>query len=132
MTALQKPLGLPIVNSEIGPRLRDRRLRMGISVRQLADEADVDRGRLAKLEAGDANARMTTIGKVEAALGRLEQEMGMDDPVPPVDLAQIEIVVDGKGVRVTVKGPVVDRKAMEESAVDIWRSTQESSPRAAD
>lgn len=112
-----------------GRRLRDRRIRMGISVRQLADEAGMDRGILAKVEAGDASVRDTTFGKVETALARLEHEMGMDVPEEPGSIEQMEFTVEGDfGVKVTVKGPISDRQALESSVTNIIRSIRESPP----
>lgn len=126
MSALAQPLQLLPVDDETGRRLRDRRVRMGISVRQLADEADVDRGRLAKIEAGNAlNARETTISKVDKALTRLEHEMGMDDPDTDPEDGVVEFRVTGNfGVDVVVKGPVRDLAALEESVGRILSRMQ--------
>lgn len=125
MSALAQPLQLLPVDDETGRRLRDRRVRMGISVRQLAEEADVDRGRLAKIEAGDSNARETTISKVDAALSRLEHEMGMNDWDAEPDDGIVEFRVTGNfGVDVVVKGPVRDLPALEESVGRILSRMQ--------
>lgn len=117
-------LALSDMDDDIGQRLRDRRLRMGISVRHLAEEAEVDRGRLAKLEAGSPTVRDTTIGKVEAALTRLEHEMGMDPEAGNGD-AMVEFRVSGNlGVDVVVKGPVKDLQALEASVARIVAQMQ--------
>lgn len=116
------------VDDETGRRLRDRRVRMGLSVRQLAEQAGVDRGRLAKLEAGDPNVRETTIGKIDGALARLEQEFGMNDPdpQPAADDGVVEFRVTGNfGVDVVVKGPVRDLPALEESVNRILSRMQQ-------
>lgn len=125
MTTMEKRLGSALVD-EIGRRLRDRRVRMGISVRQLADEADVDRGRLAKLEAGEPNVRPTTVGKIDAALTRLEHEMGMDESND--ESGMVEFRVRGSfGVDVVVKGPVRDLAALEEAVNRIMSRMQSES-----
>lgn len=126
MSTMSKPLGLSsVVTDETGRRLRDRRIRMGISVRQLADAAGVDRGRLAKLEAGDGHVRETTVGKVDAALTRLEHEMGMEDSDADPEAGIVEFRVTGNfGVDVVVKGPVRDLAALEDSVGRILSRMQ--------
>lgn len=95
---------------------------MGLSVRQLAKEADVDRNRLAALESGDPHVRETTVSKVDAALTRLEQEMGMDDA--PRD-GVVEFRVSGSfGVDIVVRGPVRDLDALEASVNRILSRMQ--------
>lgn len=120
MSTIDKALRLPSVDDEdIGRRLRDRRIRMGISVRQLAEEAGVDRGRLAKLEAGEANVRDTTVGKVSATIARLEQEMGMND-LDADEGGMVEFRVSGSfGVDIVVKGPVQNLDALEGSVARL-------------
>jgi transcriptional regulator with XRE-family HTH domain len=110
-------LGSPLVADGIGRRLRDRRIRMGLSVRQLAEAAAVDRASLARLEADDGGVRETTIGKVDKALARLEAEMGMDAPVGDVE-KPIEFRVSmPNGADVVVSGSVRDLATLEQ-AVD--------------
>lgn len=107
-----------VADDERGRLLRERRARMGISVSGLAEEAGVDRGVLKKLEAGE-NVRDTTIGKVTATLDRLEQEMGMDEVMPAIE--QIEIVFEGRGVKLTMKAPIGDPDAAEAMAARLMR-----------
>lgn len=102
----------PVNDAETGRRIRERRTRLGMTVKALAERAGVDRGRLAKLEAGDLHVRSTTIGAVEGALDRLEHEMGMD--IPSDDSGVVEFRVSGNfGVDVVVKGPVSNLEALE-------------------
>jgi transcriptional regulator with XRE-family HTH domain len=98
--------------------------------KDLAERAGIDRGRLAKLEAGDPAVRQTTIGAVESALDRIERETGIHDaPTNGRQIEQIEFVVEGDfGVKVTVKGPITDRAALESSVANIIRSIREGSP----
>jgi hypothetical protein len=58
--------------------------------------------------------------------------MGMDQSGPALTLEQIEFVVEGDfGVKVTVKGPITDRAALEASVANIIRSIREGSDRSA-
>lgn len=63
-----------------GERIEARRLAIGMSVRQLAKRASVDRDTAAKAEANEQGVRTTTYAKLEAALDVLEEELGMDTP----------------------------------------------------
>lgn len=116
MTEAAQPLGLRLVddNAETGRRIRERRTALRMTVKDLATRAGVDRGRLAKLEAGDPAVRATTIGAVEAALTEVEQLTGA---LPLADDAGVvEFRVSGNfGVDVVVKGPVRDLPALEDS-----------------
>lgn len=123
MHAGEKRLGLPSVDGETGRQLRDRRVRLGMSVRQLAEEASVDRARLAALEAGDQNVRATTVGKVDATLSRLEAEMGVDEE--PALVEELTFIVEGKDVTVTVRGPVTDREALKRDVADLIRTMRQ-------
>lgn len=110
-------LELGRVTDETGSQLRDRRLRLGMSVRQLAEEADVDRGRLAALEAGEP-VRETTTAKVRAALDRLDEEIGMD--TGDENGREVEFRVRGNfGVDVVVRGPIEDIAALEASVARL-------------
>lgn len=122
------PLKLPNVTDETGRQVRDRRLRMGMSVRQLAEEAGVDRGRLAALESGE-EVRDTTLAKVLSTLSRLEQEMGMDDLSAEEREGVVEFRVAGNfGVDVVVRGPVRDLEALEASVNRILSRMQSERP----
>jgi transcriptional regulator with XRE-family HTH domain len=115
-------------NAETGRRIKERRSRLGMTVKDLAERAGVDRGRLAKLEEGDESVRQTTIGAVEAALDRIGTQTEMRDAsVNGQPIQQLEFVVeDGSGVKVTVKGPITDRAALESSVANIIRSIREA------
>lgn len=117
MTVLLAALDSMLVSESMGEQLKQRRARLGISVRELAARAGVDRGRLAALEKGEGQPRATTIALVETALDQLEAEMGYDETDRlPDDEAMVEFRVTGNfGVDVVVRGPVRDMTALEDS-----------------
>ena len=119
MSAAVAYLDSAAVDTGVGERIRQRRTRMGISVRDLAKKAGVDRGQLAKLESGEARSRATTVALIETALDQLEQELGMDAPdVRAEDMVEFR-VAGNFGVDVVVRGPVRDMAALEESVARL-------------
>lgn len=113
------------VNTGRGEQIRARRVKMGMSVKELAMRAGIDRGRLAALEAGEPRVRDTTYGAVERALDLLEQEMGIDAPAatsePSTD-DYVEFRLSGNfGVDVVVRGPVGDMDALEQQVERLLR-----------
>lgn len=110
-----------LVESDLGQNIEERRIKLGMSRKGLAEAAGVDRGRLAAAEAGNPAVRPTTLRAITSTLDRLEQEMGMDDPEDDL----VEFRVSGNfGVDVVVKGPVRDMQALEESVARIVRRMQ--------
>lgn len=122
MSAMALPVTFDPVGAGRADRIRERRVRLGISVKALALRAGVDRGTLAALEAGDERVRDSTYGTVERALDSLEQEMGVD-PSGVGDLVEFRVSGDF-GVDVVVKGPVRDMAAMEESVARLLARIQ--------
>lgn len=118
MSVMALPTSVALVNTEAGAMIRARRIALGMSKSALAQRADVDRGSLAALEAGE-RVRDTTVSAVEATLSDLEYETGMDLPsqVAPIGATTddlVEFVVEGNfGVRAVVKGPVRDMDALQ-------------------
>lgn len=107
--------------TDTGSLIRQRREALGMSKSRLADEARVDRGRLAALEDGDPSVTPRTIGAIEAALSRLETELGMDLP-SQVGEGMVEFRVSGNfGVDVVVRGPVRDLDLLEKQVVNLIR-----------
>jgi transcriptional regulator with XRE-family HTH domain len=127
MSQVLAPNRLLRVNAERGKEIKRRRVALGMNVKALAERAGIDRGRLSKLEAGDPSVRETTIGAVEAALTRLEVEMGYDTPAAvSVTDDLIEFRVSGNfGVDVVVKGPVRDMDALERSVERLIRRMEQ-------
>lgn len=104
-------------------RVRARRERVGMSIGDLAEAAEVSRDTLSDLELGKKGYRNTTLGKVVATLERIERETGLDElpedarRIGDPDSDLIEIRVEGNfGVRVVVKGPVRNLDALQETA----------------
>lgn len=113
------------VTDGAGQRIKDRRERLGVPVKALAERAGVDRGRLAEIERGVAsNVRPATIGAIERALDALEAERGLDADLPPGahrigDPADdlIEFIIEGTdGIKAVVKGPIRDMDEMQAAA----------------
>ena len=106
-----------------GAGIMARRIRLGMSVKALAEQSHVDRGRLTALEKGDPTVRQSTIGAVTATLDRLEQEMGLEPATGSGDT--VEFHVGGNfGVDVVVKGPVRDLAALEASVARLIAQMQ--------
>lgn len=110
------PLGatLSVVEDDTGGRIRERRARLGLSVKELAERAGVDRDTLSNLEAG-GNARLQTVRSIERALSEMETEPSVQ-PVGDPDDGLVEFVVEGHfGVRAVVKGPIRDIDKLQEA-----------------
>lgn len=118
---------LPAVTDERGEAIRRRRMALGIrSTRELAIRSGVSRSATSAAEHGEGSAG--TYQRLESWLADQERAQGVGQPVA-AEFEQIEFVVEGDfGVRVTVKGPINDRGALEESVAKIIRSIRESSP----
>ena len=117
----------PSVDSqwERGQAIQRRRLAAGIkSLREFADATGVSRNAITAAE--DGHGSKATYERLEAWLDRFDEETGADEP----SFEQIEFTVEGDfGVKVTVKGPIKDRAALEDSVANIIRSIREGSPR---
>jgi transcriptional regulator with XRE-family HTH domain len=100
----------PVNTTGRGSQIRARRVKLGISVKELALRAGVDRGTLASLEADDGRVRETTISAIERALDVLEQEMGIDAPAAEDERAHGLVRFEVTGVygadALVVEGPV--------------------------
>lgn len=117
-----------------GERVRERRERLGMDKKQLAEESGVNRNTIAAIEKGESFNR-TTLAKIERTLDTLELESGID--APPAQIAAneqdlVEFRIEGVlGVQaVVVKGPVKDVREFEGSIARILRQAQGMSPDA--
>jgi transcriptional regulator with XRE-family HTH domain len=93
-----------VVAKDAGEQIRTRRERLGMSVRALATESGVDRSRIAAAESGHS-VRPATLGAIEAALDRLEDEMS--GPYDSKDRSTSTVTLPS-GERVTFEGPSSD------------------------
>jgi transcriptional regulator with XRE-family HTH domain len=74
----------PIVRA-IGPKVREARQQLGLSLQQLAARGDVSAAAIHKVERGDMVPTITTLLKLAAALGRpIAHFVGDADQVAPV------------------------------------------------
>lgn len=97
---------------ERGRRVRERRTALGLSAQYLAQRAEVDRGRIPKIEKGDPHVRGSTWLAVEKALDDLERYAGK-----PADSEADE----GQGpVKVTIQGSL-GLTTIEGTADDVAR-----------
>ena len=103
-----------------GEAVQERRTRLGLSVSELARRAHVDRGRLTALEAGET-VRDSTLGAVEHALDKLEQELGMNDPDTPSGVVRFVVRGVYGAEALVVEGPVENIAALEASVDRIMR-----------
>lgn len=83
-----------------GERIAARRTALGMSVRQLALRAKVDRETATKAESNAPGVRATTFARLEATLDALEEETGIDTP----DLVTSTIELPD-GTRIMFAGP---------------------------
>jgi hypothetical protein len=107
---------------ERGRAINRRRLTLGIkSLREFVEASGVSRKAITAAE--DGHGSKATYERLEAWLDRMEEEMGMDvpsePPTPVID--QMEVVIEGRDVTVTVKAPITDPDALEEMAARIMR-----------
>jgi len=72
----------PLDFGRIGRRLRERRLRLGLSAREVAEQAGVTRQTLVRLEAGHP-CKMQTLGRIRGVLRIFFDDLVRDDP--PLD-----------------------------------------------
>ena len=127
MGALAAPVSIaPVVDADRGAQIRSRRERLGIGIKPFAERAGVDRGWLARVEAGEAkNVRASSYAAVERALDELEDEMGMGDQ-PREGSQMVTFRLSGNfGVDVVVRGPVSDMAEMERSVARLLREMRE-------
>lgn len=114
--------------SDEGQRIRERRERLGLDKKGLAEQAGVNRNTLAAIEGGESFNR-TSLAKIERALEELEQEAGINAPPATAssgDQDLVEFRVEGVlGVQaVVVRGPVKDVRAFEGSIARILKQVQ--------
>lgn len=124
--------------SDEGQRVRERRERLGVDKKELAEAAGVNRNTLAAIEAGESFNR-SSLAKIERALEALELEAGIKAPPRGAAAAAhgsgelIEFDIAGDfGVHLVVRGPVGDAEVLKRQVVDIIREIRKSDPNHTD
>lgn len=107
----------PLVMSD-GAEVKRRRKRIGMTVEDLAAEADVSRDTLSDYEKGVRKPHPSTVRKVREALERIEHETGLDAPGRSGDIIEFEVSGD-YGVRVVVRGPIRDADELQRSVAAL-------------
>ena len=59
----------PSLEESIGKAIRELRLRDGLTIAQVADQAAISKGMLSKIETGSTSAGMETLARIARALG---------------------------------------------------------------
>lgn len=101
--------------------IRDRRIRLGLSVSALARRAHVDRDTLTRAEEDEGGTRPTTVSAIERALSELEQEMGMTDPESTGNVVRFVVRGIYGAEALVVEGPVENIAELERSVDRIMR-----------
>lgn len=115
--------------SNEGERLRQRRERLGIDKKALAEAAGVNRNTLAAIENGESFNR-SSLAKLERVLDELEHEAGLDaPPAAPTEADLIEFdISDEFGLHLVVKGPIANADILKRQVIDIIREIRAESP----
>lgn len=88
---------------------------------KLAKLANVDRGRLAALEAGEGVSDRT-IGKVGAVLDQLESQLAVGPADSPTCDGSVEFIIEhASGVRATIKGSIRHLDELQSAAAQMAR-----------
>lgn len=82
--------------------IRDRRVRLGLSQRALADLSGVSRASLVRAEIDESDVRVETVQRLARALDRIEDRHDRP-PARPGDVT-VEVLLPG-GERVSFTGP---------------------------
>lgn len=75
--------------SEVGNRIRDLRLRLGVSQQALASSAGLTQNGIFRLEAGETNPQLSTLQRIASALGCSVRELVVGIPADDPALAQL-------------------------------------------
>lgn len=105
-----------------GHEIRARRLRLGMTIDDLANEAGVSPDTLGDFESGNRRPRELTVTKVTGALERIETEAGVDAPplAPEPGIVSFDVQAEG-GFHVVVKGPVANADELRKQVTEIIR-----------
>lgn len=96
---------------EVGRELDGLRVRLGMSVREMAEKVSVDRTTLKRFLEGDPKMRAAKWRSIEKHIRALDKEMGPDPETAPAQIATVELR-DGEAV---VKGPIANLAELQEA-----------------
>lgn len=138
VTAMAAAQSRPVRAVAGGSDVRARRERIGLKIYELADEAGVHKDTLADWERGRRNPNPDTVQAVLAALDRIEEEMGIDEPVPPPatkaapGMVRFEVTGVYGADALVVEGPVESIAELEAAIDRIMRGSQRRNDGAED
>jgi len=133
----------------VGVRIREERLRRGISLRALARDVGVSASMISQIETGKSRPSVSTLYAITSALGMSieevftsgEQDEGDDEPVPPqVNVASVEpgvavLAVPETRRRHRERGPLVhpdERQVLRLDSGVTWERLGELHDRSVD
>lgn len=111
-----------------GRDIKVRRERLGLKGYELADHAGINKDTLSDWERGKRNPHPDTVKAVVAALARLEEEMGIDAPLPAQGTKPGMVRFEVTGVygadALVVEGPIESIAELEKAIDRIMRGAQ--------
>jgi transcriptional regulator with XRE-family HTH domain len=109
------------ISDEDRAKIRARRERLGMSLRELEKESGINRATIASIESGDRNVRSASVRAITAALDRIEGEIR--GPYDDDDKGVVTFRLQGNfGVDVTLAGPVSNLDELEASVTRLLRT----------
>ena len=131
MGAIARNLGGPTlsgvgISDDDRARIKARRNRLGMSLRDLEKESGVNRATITSVEQGDKNVRPASVKAITAALDRLEAEISgpYDDDASRIVTFRLQ---GNFGVDVTLQGPVDNLDELEASVTRLLKSMGDAS-----
>lgn len=122
---------------QTGQELSAITARLGLSMRELADQIGVDRETIKRVFEGDPTVRERKWAEVDAKIRALDEEMGSERHKEPVSLPSpddiVEIRATGNfGVDIVVRGPVSDLPQLEDAVFRLVKRMGGSAGGSAD
>jgi transcriptional regulator with XRE-family HTH domain len=112
------------VRPSTGRDIKARRDRIGLTIKELAEQAGVSRDTLSDWERDARNPQSETVEAVRAALDRLEEEMGIKAPPnhgPSPGMLRFEVTGGYGADALVVEGPVENLAELEAMIDRIMR-----------
>jgi transcriptional regulator with XRE-family HTH domain len=120
----------PTENLRIGERLRAARERLGLTLEQLADQCDLSKAHLSRLESGDRQPSVSTLLLLSGALGaRVSALLGEDPGGAPLAIHSSEDPRhDAGGLLVASCSGYADSRAIEALRITVHTNRPASTP----